>query len=917
MRHPRALAGGCAGVVAATLLGTSPAALADVPSAVAPGPAAQAATASTTSRTPVPATAPEAAYPRQPQLRVFPDEPTDVSLARGATPYDDIAPRLQALMDRSPYVSTEVVGQSTLGRDLYLVTVTAPETAAEATQQATWRDAIKHSPVAAAADPALLAGYKTPIWFNNNIHGNEWEGADASLNRIEELADAAASGDTGAQDLLAGTRLYFTITNNPDGRVLGQRRTALDLDPNRDFITSTTPETRAIRDLSARIQPVFFSDIHGYTGVLQVEPCGPPHGENYDYDLFLPHAYASALKIEQDVVAADIPGNTYRAEDGSVTTENTGSIQIPYRDIRSGWDDWPPIFTAQYVAFQGAVTSTVELPLGRVDLTTPEGRAENARRSAVDVQVAEQVITSTVDYATTHAGELLANQIEIFRRGAAGEPLREIGPDPDPTQIPGPDQWADVWDETDVYRATFPRAYVIPTGEEQRSETSAATLVDQLLAHGVEVRRTLNAFSVDGTRYPAGSYYVDMHQPLRGMANVLLAPGRDISDRIPDMYDVSAWSLGELWGADVAAVTTRGDRPPAVRARPVAMAAPTGSAPRGTPLRLALTGVAEVRAVNALLADGIAVTYLPDGSAALRRDAWAAAAEVAQRYGVAFERTTPAVLRDPAARALRPLRVGYVSASATEGEDRLVLEDLGFSDLVQVTAEGLGDGTVDLSSVDILWVGDDLELTPDARAALEQYVAGGGGLVGRGTAAGDLASTLGYVDATSVQGARGGNGIVAVRTPRGSVLATTAEDRAFVYAPVWFTDLGGTTRVEQRYATGDPLVAGHWRPSTADDGEPAPADGPSAAAGQASVISGTAPSGAEAVVFGTYPTFRTHPRGMFDDVARALLAVATVADAPVAASAAGRPEAAPTPEPKKAGTQAPPTQVRSGGAGPS
>ena len=66
-----------------------------------------------------------------------------------------------------------------------------------------------------------------------------------------------------------------------------------------------------------------------------------------------------ARQVEQDVVDADIPGNTYyNIETGEVVEENTGPetahIAIPYRDTPSGWDDFPPIFTAQYAAFYGA-----------------------------------------------------------------------------------------------------------------------------------------------------------------------------------------------------------------------------------------------------------------------------------------------------------------------------------------------------------------------------------------------------------------------------------------------------------------------------------------------------------------------------------------------------------------------------------
>src|SRR5690606_4194096 len=146
-------------------------------------------------------------------------------------------------------------------------------------------DLIKHDAEAALQDEELRAGYKVPVWFNNNIHGNEWDGTDASLSYLTELVAALEAGDPGAVDLAERYRLYFTLSNNPDGRVAGTRHTALNLDANRDHITNTTPETRVTRDLAGDLQPVFFIDLHGYTGVLQVEPTGPPQGENYEHDL--------------------------------------------------------------------------------------------------------------------------------------------------------------------------------------------------------------------------------------------------------------------------------------------------------------------------------------------------------------------------------------------------------------------------------------------------------------------------------------------------------------------------------------------------------------------------------------------------------------------------------------------------------
>ena len=72
-----------------------------------------------------------------------------------------------------------MAGKSSGGRDLYAVVVTAPETAAEAAQQGAWRQLIEDEPVRAREDAALLASYKTPMFINGNIHGNEKEGTDA------------------------------------------------------------------------------------------------------------------------------------------------------------------------------------------------------------------------------------------------------------------------------------------------------------------------------------------------------------------------------------------------------------------------------------------------------------------------------------------------------------------------------------------------------------------------------------------------------------------------------------------------------------------------------------------------------------------------------------------------------------------
>ncbi|MGR2752950.1 M14 family zinc carboxypeptidase [Agromyces arachidis] len=800
-----------------------------------------------------------ASYPFQPELEVVPDDPADASIDRGAIPYDEIAPRLNELMDASDRISVQVVGESALGRDIHLVTVTAPESERQTARQARFRAMIKQNPTAAARNRTLLDQYKVPIWFNASIHGDEWEGTDAVLDHIEYLA-TAPEGDVA--ELLEGHRLYFTVTNNPDGRVLGRRTTADGLDANRDMITGATPEARIIRDLAGAIQPTYYVDLHGYTGVLQIEPCGPPHGENYEYDLFLPHAYAAALEVEQAVVDADIPGNTYldRAT-RRVVSGNTGNIRIAYRDLRAGWDDWPPIFTSQYVAYQGAITNTVELPLGRVN---PASDPANAANSVVNIEVARVVIEASVGYVAAHRRALLENQIEIFRRGVAGEPIEAVPADVDPASVPEPSRWAEIWDEADVHPTEVPRAYVIPVGAAQRSVTDAARLVDQLIANGVEVQRARAPFTAGGTRYPAGSYVVDLHQPLRGMANVLLADGSDVSARVRDMYDISAWSLARLWGADVDAIGDTSD--PALKAEleDVAAAAPTGSVPSGgSYLELATSGVAEYQAVIALLESGVPVSAFDDGSVILGPDAAsrAAAAEAADRYGVAFTASDGARLAGEESRGLDTLRVAYTGGA----EERMTLQRLGFDELVPVSSATLQSGASSMEGVDVLWVGGTLYFSSAqaaGRAKMQAYLDAGGGVVGEGTAIAAFANSFGLVSSTAVSGTGGSNGILHVDPVAGGLLDTHPMTTSFGYPAVWFSNLGRNAVVEQWYDADDPFVSGHWR----DSGGRSQAD----AAGRPSAVSAETAAGSRVLMFGSSMNFRMHPVGLSAQIARGL-----------------------------------------------
>ncbi|KJK41411.1 peptidase M28 [Streptomyces variegatus] len=773
------------------------------------------------------------AYPRRQMLSPGPENPGDKSVKLGLTPYHAIAPKLNALQRLGDRVSVEVTGRSAGGHRLYLVTVTAPETTRQARAQERMRELIGNAPAAAAVSRDIKRDYKTPVFVNSNIHGNEWEGTDASLKVIEQLATAK---DARTRDLLAHSRLYFNVTANPDGRIAGTRANANGFDLNRDFVTASQPETRAMRQIELDKQPAVLLDLHGYVNGTLIEPTTPPHGENYEYDLFLKNTYANALGMESAVNAL---GYT-PAKDG------VAAAQIPFRDQEEGWDDWPPIFTPQYAAFHGTVAAhTVEIPLAvnneeYDELPVPELR----RRSAVNTAVAGAAIRATLDHVREHRGTLITDQIEVFRRGATGAAQVPVSPETVPG-VPG------IGPE-DVYTTVFPRAYVIPPGDARtrRPGPAAARLVDHLLANDVRVTRATRPFRLAGRTYPRGSYVVDMHQPKRGMANVLLADGRDISGNVSVMYDISGWSLGSLWGATVERVPSGSLRGAPLRA--ISEAAPVAHVPAHGGLRLRLTDPREVAALNSLLRQGVPVRRAADGSAIVPGAARRAARTAARDHDVAFTAT-----RQTGTAPLSRLRV---AAAVTPGE-LFALREMGFA-VTPVSTAVLNAG-FDWSGTDVLFVSAGLDhaaLSASARRALDTFL-DGHGLVGRGATGAALNAAAGRLAVKPVEGNADANGVVRVRNSGG--ITRDAPGHGFVYAPLWFTDRGPGVRVEQSYATGNPLVSGHWRPLPGGTG------GPAAAAGQASVV-----SGGQTVLFGTEPLFRDHPKGEFPQVARALFTVA-------------------------------------------
>jgi hypothetical protein len=345
---------------------------------------------------------------------------------------------------------------------------------------------------------------------------------------IEELATSRRPRR--ARGCSSATGLYFVITMNPDGRVAGTRANANGFNLNRDFITQTQPETAAVRDVIIDTQALVMLDLHGYVNGTLIEPTTPPHGRT------------TSTTCSSSTPTPTRCGWSARSWRWATPRKTTACSRrrSPSATGPEGWDDWPPIFTPQYAAFHGTVSHTIEIPLrvNNDDYNLPA--AELRRRAAINTAVAAATVRASIWYVMNNRRELIADQIEIFRRGEAGEPQ----PDRDRDRA--------------RLRAGGRLHDDVPAG--RTSSRSAGTSVphrprsgswDFLAVNDVEVRRASAAFRFGGRTYPRGTYVVDMHQAKRGLANVILEAGGDVTERVDAMYDISAWSHRLLWGASV------------------------------------------------------------------------------------------------------------------------------------------------------------------------------------------------------------------------------------------------------------------------------------------------------------------------------------------------------------------------------
>ena len=131
-------------------------------------------------------------------------------------------------------VHVEVIGQSAGGRNMFLVTVSDPQTLGRLGPYKAISQTMLKDPALAQEMIDQFGDFKVPFFVNASIHGTEYAGVDAAMRLIETLV---YEDTPEVQAILENVILLVNIVQNPDGRVLGTRANANGFDLNRDLIT--------------------------------------------------------------------------------------------------------------------------------------------------------------------------------------------------------------------------------------------------------------------------------------------------------------------------------------------------------------------------------------------------------------------------------------------------------------------------------------------------------------------------------------------------------------------------------------------------------------------------------------------------------------------------------------------------------
>ena len=447
-------------------------------------------------------------------------------------------------------VKVEVIGTTAEKRTMRLYLVSSPENIARLEQVRADLDRIGDPRGASQTELDQIAA-RTPavVWFSGSVHGDEVPGFEASMQLLYHFA---ASDDPETVKLLKDAIVIINPSSNPDGHerfsvwynsigVGSPERQAMEqqrgqpwsisgrynhyrFDMNRDVMSSTQLEVRAMLRGMLRWHPMVTVDLHGYVSQYYMAPAARPVNANI-----------SAFPVKwNEIIGA---GNAAAFDQFGWLYYVRDQFDLYYAGY---WDSWP--------ALTGAMGATYETDGGPALL---KRRADGTLLSLRD-GIAKHYVASIATFETTarraheRVKDYLAYRQQAVSDGKAGA----------------------------IKRVVF-----TPGADPGR----AAELAAMLMRSGIEVHRLSKPLTspkaqayvddVVGARtFPAGSFVVELSQPQGKLAKAFLEAdptldpvfakaqvdrfkrnlqrGKQADGEGYEFYDITAWALPVTFGVD-------------------------------------------------------------------------------------------------------------------------------------------------------------------------------------------------------------------------------------------------------------------------------------------------------------------------------------------------------------------------------
>jgi hypothetical protein len=440
----------------------------------------------------------------------------------------------------SDRVRIETIGKSEEGREILLVTISSPENLAKLDK---YRDVVHRLAdprrTEAAQVPELVATSKPFYYLMGGLHSPE----TGSPEMLMELAYRLVTSDRPEIEAIRdGVVVLMTPVVEVDGRdrqvqwyyrhTRGRKLPFEDLeqfdnppywgayalhDNNRDGMQLTLALTRAVNGVYYRDMPLVMHDLHESVPLLYISTGHGPYTRAAD-----------PITINEWTQFA-------HHEAGALE-----SMGLPGVWTWGFWDGWWPGYLFSVANNHNSI--------GRFYETFGNSMAETFERKLKDDKFAGKPVTDVAWYRPWPPDKKLRwslrNNVNYMQAGV----LVALGY----TAEHGSELLQNFYakGERAVRRGKTeaPYAWIFPVA--QRDPGRLHYLLQQLLAHRIEVRQSSAEFTTGDVTYPAGSYVVRLDQPYRNAAIEFLDKQNFPADEPNPPYDDVAWTWPLLYGVE-------------------------------------------------------------------------------------------------------------------------------------------------------------------------------------------------------------------------------------------------------------------------------------------------------------------------------------------------------------------------------